>query len=155
MLPVVLFLDFDGVLSGEGFVRSERNSRDRGDLRLFDPANLAALDQLCVRLPVTAIIVTSTWRIGRSLAGLRELLAGEGFERAELIRGVTPDLGAGIRSRADEINHWIAEQRSPIRPVILDDCELGIREGFFRTDPWVGLTLAIVDQVIAKVRGPS
>jgi hypothetical protein len=150
MLPVVLFLDFDGVLSGEGFVRSERNLHD--SRRIFDPANLAALDQLCERLPVTAIVVTSTWRIGRSLAGLRELLAGEGFERAELIRGVTPDLGAGVRSRADEINHWIAEQPAPIRPVILDDCELGIREGFFRTDPWVGLTLAIVDQVIAAVR---
>jgi hypothetical protein len=151
MPPVVVFLDFDGVLNGEGFVRQQRN-HDQGGHRLFDPLNLAALDRLCEQLPVAAIVVTSTWRIGRSVVELRRMLASEGFERADLILDVTPDLGAGLRSRANEIASWIAEHRHPIRPVILDDCELGIRSNFFRTDPWTGLTSAKVDEVLAAFR---
>lgn len=143
MPPFVLFLDFDGVLNNEGFLRRQRNHQHH-DSRLFDPANLAALEQLCTRLSVSAIVVTSTWRIGRSLAVLRELLAGEGFEQTELMIGATPDLG----SRAAEIARWIAEHPAEIRPVILDDCELGIRENFFRTDAGVGLTMDVVNRVI-------
>ncbi|MFV8756147.1 HAD domain-containing protein [Nannocystaceae bacterium ST9] len=148
MPPVVLFLDFDGVLNGERFLRQQRNHSSPSGQRLFDPANLAALDQLCLRAPVNRIVVTSTWRIGRSVVALRKLLADEGFERAGRIADVTPDLGAGLRSRAIEIRTWIAAQ-GPVRAVILDDVELGIGEGFFRIDASEGLTLARVDEVLA------
>lgn len=154
--PIVLFLDFDGVLNGDRFLRQQRNHPPHGGHRLFDPDNLAALDRLCVQAPVASIVVTSTWRIGRTLAGLRELLAGEGFEQAERIVDVTPDLGAALRSRAIEIRTWIAGH-DPIRPLILDDFDLGGElggelEGFFRIDASEGLTLARVDAVLASLR---
>jgi hypothetical protein len=151
-LPIVLFLDFDGVLNGDRFLRQQRNHPPPGGHRLFDPDNLAALDRLCVRAPVASIVVTSTWRIDRSLTALRELLAGEGFEQSGRIVDVTPDLGAGLRSRAAEIRTWIAAH-APIRALILDDFDLGfeIGEGFFRIDGNEGLTLARVDEVLASL----
>lgn len=147
MPEVVLFLDFDGVLNGDRFLRHQRNHPGTGDARLFDPINLAALDQLCVRVPVQRIVVTSTWRLGRSLAVLRAMLASEGFEHADRIVDVTPNLGAGIRSRATEIATWIA-LHGPVRALVIDDCELGLSEGFFRTDGYDGLTLAIVADIV-------
>jgi hypothetical protein len=151
--PIVLFLDFDGVLNGDRFLRHQRNHPSGRGHRLFDSDNLAALDRLCVHAPVTSIVVTSTWRIERSMAALRELLAGEGFAQVERIVDVTPDLGAGLRSRAAEIHAWIATH-GPIRPLILDDFELGlgIGEGFFRVDGNTGLTLARVDEILASLR---
>jgi hypothetical protein len=150
--PIVLFLDFDGVLNGDRFLRQQRNHPPDGEQRLFDPANLTALDRLCVRAPVTSIVVTSTWRIGRTITALRELLAGEGFSQADRIADATPDLGVDVRGRATEIRTWIAAH-DPIRPLILDDFELGFESGagFFRIDGSEGLTLARVDEVLASL----
>lgn len=157
--PIVLFLDFDGVLNGDRFLRHQRNHPPGRGHRLFDPDNLAALERLCVHAPVASIVVTSTWRVERSVVALRELLAGEGFGQVERIVDVTPDLGAGLRSRAAEIHAWIATHgegagSGPIRPLILDDFDLGSRigEGFFRVDGNEGLTLARVDEILASLR---
>lgn len=143
MPPVVLFLDFDGVLNGEAFLRRQRN---HGQSRLFSPINMSALEQLCVRVPVTSIVVTSTWRIGRSLEVLRELLTGEGFDHGELVISATPDLG----DRTLEIEKWIADHGQAIHPLILDDCQLRFSDGFFRTDAWEGLTLDMVDRIVSS-----
>jgi len=154
--PLVLFLDFDGVLNGDGFLRRQRNHPPSGPHRIFDPLNLAALDQLCVRLAVAAIVVTSTWRIGRPLALLQSMLADEGFEHSDLVVDATRDFGAGLRSRAAEIRAWIAEftpERGPLRALILDDCELGLEPHeqvrFFRVDASVGLSASHVEAIVA------
>lgn len=96
-----LMLDFDGVLNNEVFLRQQRN---RGGSRLFDPDNIANLDQLCALLPVEKIVVSSSWREGRTIEQLRGLLREEGFRRTDLLRDTTgPMAGSGARGRAAEI----------------------------------------------------
>lgn len=149
MPPWVLFLDFDGVLNGTTFLRHQRNHLPPDDCpRLFDPVNLAALDQLCVRLGIEQIVVTSTWRIGRPLTELRAMLAYEGFPRAERLIAVTPDLGDGIAARPAEIASWAASH-GPLRALVLDDAPLALRRDFVRVDASCGLTFALVDAIVA------
>ncbi len=150
MPPLVLFLDFDGVLNGEAFLRRQRNHPLPGGLRNFDPDNLAALDHLCRQLAIERIVVSSTWRIDRSVAELRSMLAREGFPHAERIVDVTPDFGGGLRARPAEIHAWAANHR-PLRMLVLDDAPLELREDFVRVDPNTGLTLALVEGILATL----
>lgn len=149
MPPWVLFLDFDGVLNGELFLRHQRNHLPPGaTARLFDPDNLAALDHLCVRLDIADIVVTSTWRLGRSREQLRAMLASEGFPRAERIIDATPDFGGGLHARPAEIASWVALHQ-PLRALVLDDAPLALRRDFVRVDARTGLTLALVESIVA------
>lgn len=151
MPPLVLFLDFDGVLNGDAFLRHQRNHPSREGPRFFDPDNLDALDRLCEQLAIEHIVVTSTWRIGRSLAELRRMLADEGFARAHRVVDVTPDFGGGLRARPAEITAWAVQHR-PLRMLVLDDAPLALRQGFVRIDPNTGLTRVLVDAIVATHR---
>ena len=153
MPPWVLFLDFDGVLNGEAFLRHQRNHLPPGaHPRLFDPDNLHALDQLCLRLGIERIVVTSTWRLGRSLDQLRTMLAREGFPRADRLIAATPDFGGGLHARPAEIASWAA-LHAPLRALVLDDAALALRRDFVRVDASCGLTLALVDAIVASRAG--
>jgi hypothetical protein len=148
-----LLLDFDGVLNTEGFLRHERS---HGSGRLFDPQSVAALDTLCRSVPVKRIVVTSSWRLGRSIDELRALLRDEGLASAELVSDVTgPSLGFGALGRQEEIGAWL--QAHPAEHVlILDDYALDSVAGAicFRVNRATGLTTSMLD-AIAQVLSSS
>jgi hypothetical protein len=124
----LLFLDFDGVLNNTGWferqhakweadpaaaLRTRRNEKD--DL---DPDNMAQLTVLARRVPPLQVVVSSSWRCGRSLADLRDYLA-PAFTRNRVI-GVTPRLES--RLRHEEITHWLKEhQAEAARYLAFDD----------------------------------
>lgn len=143
-----LYLDFDGVLNSEPFLRRQRNALPRAQHKLFDQRNVVALDLLCQRLPVGAIIVTSTWREGRSVQQLRELLSGEGLVHAGLVVDVT---GVG-KSRAAEILAHVETNRVS-RYIVLDDLNLHPLEKpvFFQTSGAFGLTGDQVEKILSYV----
>ena len=147
-----LFLDFDGVLNNDPFLRHQRNHVSPGEHRLFDPSNLLALDQLCSKLPVSDIVITSTWREGRSLPELCAMLKNEGSRSASLIADVT---GASS-TRADEISDFLLQQPHE-RWFILDDLSLGERFGtrFFKTSPARGLNPAMCEDLARVLQAES
>lgn len=137
-------MDFDGVLNNDPFLRHQRNHLEPSEHALFDPQNAQCLDQLCQRLPVSSIVITSTWRSGRSIDGLRSLMAAEGASCAGLVCDKTLEMS----SRTQEIMAHVA-QNPAHRWFALDDMVLdGLPTGrFYRVRPSTGLTIADLDAI--------
>jgi len=104
-----MFLDFDGVLNNEPFLRHQRNHAPPDGQLLFDPENIAALNQLCAELPVSRIIVSSSWRTNRDVDELRLLLSKEGFNAPGLVEAVTGSVSCSSDGRAMEIAAYVNE----------------------------------------------
>jgi HAD domain in Swiss Army Knife RNA repair proteins len=150
----IVFLDIDGVLNNQLWYESTKGiCRERDDL---DPKNIEQLNNL-IKATGAKVVVTSVWRLGRSVAELQAILDGNGFE-GEVI-GTTLDLrykehGACIL-RGNEIYCWIQEHEDLIgeksheykRYVILDDDSDMLywqRNNFIHVDPYCGLTPNII-----------
>jgi hypothetical protein len=94
------------------------------------------------------VIVSSTWRLGRTADDIQKILDKRGFEGN--IIDVTPRLSfngvGGSVPRGSEIDQWLRNNNFgwPFnRYVILDDDSdmlLNQRENFFWCDPYSGLT---------------
>ncbi len=61
-ISITLFLDFDGVLNNDNFLRHQKNHVRPEAHKLFDPANIASLNKLCCELQIAKIVISSTWR---------------------------------------------------------------------------------------------
>jgi hypothetical protein len=114
----VLFLDVDGVLvNAQSWDKATANHNIR-ELEAADPPCVAALNRI-IAATGARIVVSSCWRIGRSLPELRELLHSWKVEAPVI--GKTPNIGG---SRGEEIAAWIREyekSRDIASIVILDD----------------------------------
>jgi len=140
----ILFLDVDGVLNRAGF-----QPADTVELASWIEPDLAARLDAAARVIEAEIVMSSDWRIDRTLEHLREQLVRAGIEVG--LRGTTPVLGGQPRWR--EIEAWMVEHG--IRPediVIVDDVvtmgPLGRRH--VRTSPRDGLdetTAAAITQM--------
>jgi hypothetical protein len=88
------------------------------------PQCVAVLNEITERSGAV-LVVSSTWRIGRSIEQLEELLEGWGV-KAQMV-GVTPVLRRQIgniiisESRGKEINAWLLSNENWNDFVILDD----------------------------------
>jgi len=144
-----LFLDFDGVLNNDGYLRNQRNHVAVADHRLFDPKNVAALNRLCADLPVIRLIITSTWREGRSVKELQCMLDKEGFAHEGLVAGKTASSGI----RGEEIKSFLARTEHQ-RWLILDDMNLHdhFPEFLFQTSAAAGFTDAMCEMVLEALR---
>src|SRR5438034_9335763 len=92
----VIFLDIDGVLA-------PIRSWDRyGDL---DPACIQVLNEIVARGQAD-VIVSSTWRYGKTVAELQEMLEAQGFTGSVVDTTRTGTPGA---DRGEEIAAWLAE----------------------------------------------
>jgi hypothetical protein len=107
---IYLFLDFDGVLHPEGVPHR----------RLFE--RLPAVEEILLAHPQVRVVVSSTWRLRRSISELRQLfdpgVAGQ-------VIGRTPHLDDGqpfarereclqwLRSHADAWSAWVALDDRP------------------------------------------
>ncbi|MDC7248564.1 MAG: HAD domain-containing protein [Sphaerochaetaceae bacterium] len=174
----LIFLDIDGVLNHELWAR-ERLLRHQGEAEsdyeyyrnFFDPNAIDLLNTI-VEKTGAKVVVSSSWRTGRTVEQLRELLGVMDF-KGEVI-GKTPNLyfekrkyphGDGKEMhynysvpRGCEIKAWLemnksilGEKMSKVRYVILDDDSDMLywqRENFFWVDPYCGLTPNIAYKVI-------
>jgi hypothetical protein len=143
----IIFLDFDGVLNHHAYYSQGRDTGP-GDTNL-DPKAIALLNKL-IEETGAKVVVSSTWRLGRAVHELQELLEGRGF-KGEVI-GKTSDMRRGPDSdcilRGNEILQWIKECSTvpywDFREyVILDDDSDMLywqKDNFVHVDPFVGLT---------------
>lgn len=125
----IIFLDFDGVLNSESWY--SRRTRDNDEINSrypfyeFDPELVANLNRT-IRETRAKVVISSSWRTGRSKEELQELLGKVGFE-GEVI-GKTVNLGVVTGfdytvPRGCEIDQWISSHGTHKidNYVILDD----------------------------------
>lgn len=126
----VIFLDFDGVLVTkasqarykEWYNKTDewlKQSRLDRDCMKIDPDALAAL-KLIVEETGAKVVISSSWRIGRTLEHIATVLRANGFHH-EII-GKTPTRNRGTIGRGGQIQQWLDKTDREIESfVILDD----------------------------------
>ncbi len=156
----LIFLDFDGVLNSQLFyVRRKNGEFSTHDLALcrdIDPEAVELLNNL-IKKTDAKVVVSSTWRLGRTIKELQEILESAGFVGEVIDK--TPSMNHGQYGdcilRGNEILAWIKANKDIVggyydtyrRYVILDDDSdflLWQRENFFHCDAYAGLTPNVV-----------
>ena len=135
----VIFLDIDGVLA------PIRTWERYGDL---DPDCVQVLNEI-VAGSGAHVVVASTWRHGKTIAQLQEMLDEEGF--AGRVLDKTP---AGIHgaSRGEEIAAWLAENAVAAYVIIDDHADMGdLGHYLVQTHPAHGLRPADIPRAIAML----
>jgi hypothetical protein len=138
----VIFLDVDGVLAP--ILRWDRY----GDL---DPACVRVLNEIVAR-GGAEVVVSSTWRYGKTIGELQELFEAGGFQGRVI--DTTPIGGPGA-DRGEEIAAWLADH--PVDGyVILDDhSDMGALRGhLLQTHPSLGLQAADAPRALALLQAP-
>jgi len=139
----VIFLDIDGVLA------PIRRWDRYGDL---DPACIQVLNGIVARAGAD-VVVSSTWRHGKTVAELQEMLEAEGFTGR--VVGKTPN-GTPGADRGDEIAAWLAEHPVGGYVIIDDHVDMGeLRTQLVLTQPARGLQAADAPRAIAMLMRPN
>jgi hypothetical protein len=159
----VLFLDMDGVINSDRWIRETKPPFTT--IGMIDEVAVALLAEI-VLATNAQIVVSSSWRVGHSLQDLRALLALKGLPESVEFIGATPVLTPRKMSmtvaRGEEITAWLDGQSSrPRRYVVIDDDARAIgsrrehHEHFVRTNPEHGLTRADVERAIRILTPPQ
>jgi hypothetical protein len=138
----VIFLDFDGVVAP---IRRWDRYED------LDPACIQVLNEIVARGGAD-VVVSSTWRYGKTVAELQEMLDAQGFAGRVVDKTPTGPPGA---DRGDEIAAWLAEH-DVVGYVIIDDhVVMGeVRTHLVQTHPAHGLRPADVPRAITMLTRP-
>lgn len=105
----VLFLDIDGVLNSHQSIRAQFRRGGKcasGRDMPFCEISCSNLDEILARIPDLHIVVSSTWRIGRTLEELKKDLRGTGIAATRII-GMTPSGRMSYRARGNEIQEYM------------------------------------------------
>ena len=128
-----LFLDVDGVLNRVGYRPAENVG-----LRSWIEPEIATRLSALVREIDTHLVLSSDWRLDRTIDHLRAELAAAGVERR--LHDVTPSLAGAPRWR--EIEAWMSANAIAADAIaIVDDGhDMGpLARRFVRTSPLAGL----------------
>jgi hypothetical protein len=138
----VIFLDIDGVLA------PIRSWERYGDLA---PACIEVLNAIVASVDAD-VVVSSTWRYGKTVGELQEMLQAQGF--GGRVIDIT-SIGAPGASRGEEIAAWLAAHDVPGYAIIDDHADMGeLAAHLVRTHPAHGLQSADVPRVIAALMRP-
>jgi hypothetical protein len=139
----VVFLDIDGVLAP--ICRWDRY----GDL---DPGCIRVLNEIVAGAGAD-VVVSSTWRHGKSITELQEMLEAEGFIGRVIDKTPTGELGA---DRGGEIAAWLAEHAVGGYVIIDDHGDMGeLRARLVLTHPARGLQPADAPRAIEILKRPG
>lgn len=132
----VVFLDIDGVLA------PIRHWDRYGDL---EPACVEVLNEI-VAVARADVVVSSTWRHGRTVAELQAMLEAKGFTGRVVDKTPT---GAPGAERGEEIAAWLAEHAVGGYVIIDDHVDMGaLRTRLVLTHPGHGLRPADAPRAI-------
>ncbi len=138
----MIFLDIDGVLA------PIRRWDRYGDL---EPACVAVLNEIAEGARAE-VVVSSTWRYGKSAAELQAMLAAAGFTGR--VVGTTP-LGPVGADRGEEIAAWLAKHPVAGYVIVDDHPNVGALRGrLLLTDPARGLERAHAKRAIEILLRP-
>ena len=156
----IVFLDFDFVLNDRAYLEATEGAfRGPGKwnpARELDPEKLRLVNQLLDRGgPMTRIVVTSAWRLGRHTGELREILESRGLRRRRVV-GKTPSLPG---CRGEEIA-WFLENALlgvPLESYVIldDDSDMNpVSLRLVKTTAAEGLTQADVEIALRHLQSP-
>ncbi len=135
----VIFLDIDGVLA------PIRRWDRYGDL---DPGCIQVLNEIVARGGAD-VVISSTWRHGKTVAELQTILESQGFTGCVLDKTPTGAPGAG---REAEIAAWLADHAVAGYVIIDDHVDMGeLRAHLVQTHPAHGLQPADAPRAIAML----
>jgi len=139
----VIFLDFDGVLAP---IRRWDRYED------LDPACVQVLNEIVARGSAD-VVVSSTWRYGKTVAELQAMLDAQGFVGRVVDKTPVGPLGA---NRGEEIAAWLTAHHPVSGYVIIDDhVDMGERRTHLvQTHPARGLQPADAPRAIAVLMRP-
>lgn len=120
----VMFLDIDGVLNSQEWYteRMEKEMSYDYPKDEFSPELVSKLNGL-IKETKAKIVISSTWRISRSLSELKDLFRFVGVQ-GEVIGKTSSNQFRGKYGqcvRGKEIKEWIDEQREEVKYIIIDD----------------------------------
>lgn len=118
----IIFLDFDGVVETIYWDKDEKgvycyNVHKHNHEELNNKQAIGWLNELYARVPYD-VVITSTWRMGMSVAKLQHLLIISGFNPDIKVIGKTPVL---FQDRGMEIQKWMDENNYKGQFIIVDD----------------------------------
>lgn len=173
----IIFLDFDGVLNSEQWMVSRFEKVDMHTISAqypfyeIDPEAVAQLNRV-IETTGAKVVVSSTWRLGRTPEQLTQILAHHAF-KGEII-DTTPHFYVKSHNytvpRGCEIEWWLKEkkfqrinwsiekqreyeEKSEVKNYIIldDDSDLlyGQREHYVQTSWKFGLTSELADKCIS------
>ena len=138
----VIFLDIDGVLAP--ILRWDRY----GDL---DPACIQVLNEIVAGAGAD-VVVSSTWRYGKTAAELQKLLEAAGFTGTVLDTTPVGPLGA---TRGEEITAWLTGHAVSAYVIIDDHADMGaLCDRLVQTHPGRGLRPADAPRAVAMLLRP-
>lgn len=155
----LIFLDWDGVLNHEEFYvrRHKDNFKDYGEYPICE-LSVAVLNHI-IEETDAKVVVSSTWRLGRSINELQAILDSVGFKGEVIAK--TPNLRneGDYILRGNEILKWIKDNKEMIGQeyhefenyVILDDDSDFLywqKDNFLLVDRYVGLTYHVAFKAI-------
>lgn len=150
----ILFLDIDGVLNSNHFMRQRLEAGEKNVGHALDPDAVAQLQRI-VDATGCSIVLSSTWRLIHTLADMRGRLIEAGMRSPVPLRDKTPNLdtkGANGR-RGSEVQAWIDRAGFEGRFCCVDDDDdFQLHHNLVRTDHVVGMTKWEADQCIKFLR---
>ena len=139
----IIFLDIDGV------VAPIRRWDRYGDL---EPACIQVLNDI-VASGGADVVVSSTWRHGKTVAELQQMLEAEGFAGCVLDKTPSDIPGA---NRGEEIAAWLADHAVGAYVIIDDHADMGeLRTHLVQTHPAHGLQPTDVPRALALLAQPD
>lgn len=167
----VIFLDFDGVLNstqsmiywrrelGKKKYKKTQRAIDR-----FCPIAVSNLNYIFESIKKLKIVISSSWRHGRDLETLKQILKDYGFNYSQRVIGTTPTVLRGFNGdeRDFEILEWLEENKDKHieQWAAIDDIDYFSEnkefEGkFFKTSEDMGLTMMETRRIIKYFGGPT
>ena len=126
----ILFLDIDGVLNSRKFFESQRAIRKSSSYEWketddIDPESVRHLNHL-LKETGAKIVISSSWRVGKTVDELRDLAAIVGINSSLVIGKTTCAHVQG--GRGAEIREWVKEHKDIDKFLILDDDDFDMEE---------------------------
>jgi hypothetical protein len=143
----LIFLDVDGVFVTGDYIIERYNITGKPSGHVFDPKSIERFNRV-IRETDAKVVVSSTWRMGRTIDELQTLFDSKGFVGIEVV-GKTEFTSHGIRGK--EIQTYLNNMDvKPSKFVILDDdADMEhLMPYLFKTDFSTGLTDEVTENII-------
>lgn len=151
MPDAVVFLDMDGVISTPR-ARMAQAHRKRNEDRWIDEVGVRHLNRIC-QAGEAQIVVSSTWRLGRTRLQFAALLRRHHFLGSLHEDWRTVELKG--RPRGEEVREWVARHPEVTRYIILDDdADFDPDQPLILTDSVDGLLYRHVEAAMKALGGP-
>lgn len=156
----IIFLDCDGVINSEqAFIWNHRlwkaGKVKRNSVGVVCPINMSNLNYIMEETKNVDVVISSVWRIGRTLEEMREYLKERGFLFSDRIIGLTANTSSGRRD--EQIIKWLEDNnRMQSSFIVIDDETFdltGVISNVVKTDMRIGLTIMDANEIIEKIEG--